>query len=162
SEMERHFHATRTLLAEQLSDMTLLHELSQRLWDTPEIEPLLEEIVAAVAAISGAGKGMGRLCGPAGRGLGILASGGLAPQYLDRYARVAVGDIACGLAIERGKPVIIGDIDTDAPSIYQEPAKAGGYRAIYSTLMTTRRGEVLGTLATCFREPHRPNNREIR
>src|SRR5262249_21710312 len=106
--------------------------------------------------------GIARLYDPVRRDLRIVASVGLSPEYLDRYGRVAVGDVACGLAIEQGKPVIIGDIDTDVPSVYQEPAWAGGYRAIYSTLMASRRGEVLGTLATCFHEPHRPNNREIR
>jgi signal transduction histidine kinase len=161
-ETERRFHATRALLAEQLADMTVLHQLSQRLWGTPDIEPLLEEIVASIASLQGAEIGIARLYDPVRRDLRIVASVGLSPEYLDRYGRVAVGDVACGLAIEQGKPVIIGDIDTDVPSVYQEPARAGGYRAIYSTLMTSRRGEVLGTLATCFHEPHRPNNREIR
>src|SRR5262249_40232354 len=50
----------------------------------------------------------------------------------------------------------------DSMALYREPARIGGYRAKYSTLMMTRHGELLGTLATCYREPHRPTERETR
>lgn len=153
----------RRKLGEQLADMTLLHEISQRLWATPDLEPLLEEIVEALVSIHGAEMGIARVYDPVRRDLRVVASVGLPQEYLGRYGCIPLGDLACGLAIERGSPVIIEDVDAEASSFpYQGPARIGGYRAKYSTLMVSRSGELLGTLATCFREPHQPTKREIR
>jgi PAS domain S-box-containing protein len=150
-------------LGGQLADMTYLHELGQRLWAAPEPEPLLAEILRAITSIQRAEMELVRLYEPETGELRVVASIGLPEAFLERYGRVAVGDVACGLAIELGQPVMIEDIEADpiaAP--YREPARAGGYRAKYSTLMTARSGQLLGTIATCFREPHRPAKREIR
>src|SRR5206468_2972531 len=92
-----------------------------------------------------------------------LVSVGLPDAFLERYGRVRVGDLACGLAIARGGPVIIEDVDAEphyAP--FLESAHIGGYRSDYSTLLVSRSGETLGTIATFFREPHRPSERQIR
>lgn len=150
-------------LAEQLQDLTLLHELSQRLWTTLDLEPLLTEIVSAIASIQGAEIGLARLYDPIRRDLRIVASVGLPQEYLDEFDCVPLGDDACALASLGGGPVIIGD--TDAPSskpAVREDGRIGGDRAKYSTLMTSRSGELLGALATCFREPHCPDHRQIR
>ena len=72
-------------------------------------------------------------------------------------------DVACGLAIERGSSLIIEDVGAEEiSSPYREPARIAGYRATFSTLLMSRAGELLGTIATCFREPHRPTEREVR
>jgi GAF domain-containing protein len=62
-----------------------------------------------------------------------------------------------------GKPVMVEDTETD-PLYAPCPglARLGGYRAAYSTPLIARSGEVLGTIATHFREPHRPPERQIR
>jgi PAS domain S-box-containing protein len=41
-------------------------------------------------------------------------------------------------------------------------ARAGGCRAAYSTPLLNARGEILGTIAVYFSEPHRPSERETR
>jgi PAS domain S-box-containing protein len=159
----RDLYAAHLQLTEQLDEMTELRELSQRLLVTLELPPLLEEILAATAAIQGAEIGMVRLYDPARRDLRIVASMGLPKEFLERYGRVSVDDVACGLAIQQGAPVIIEDVEADtAAAAFFEPARIGGYRAKYSTLLTGRTGELLGTIATCFREPHRPSDREVR
>ena len=72
------------------------------------------------------------------------------------------GDVACGLAMERGCPLIMDDVDAEeSGSPYRAPARIGGYRTKYSTLLTSRSGELIGAIATCFREPRRPSQREI-
>jgi PAS domain S-box-containing protein len=158
----RDLYAAHLQLADQLDEMTQLQELSQRLRPTLELPPLLEEILAASTSFQGAEIGFVRLYDPVRRDLRIVASMGLRPEFLARYGRVSVDDVACGLAIQQGAPVIIEDVEADAAAAYREPARVGGYRAKYSTLMTGRTGELLGTIATCFREPHRPSDREIR
>ena len=147
----------------QRDDMAHLHELSQRLWATLDMAPLLEEIVAAAAAIQGADMGLVRLFDQARRDLEIVASIGMPKDYLERFAKVPFNDAACGLEMDGGAPVIIENVDADENGAsYRQPALIGGYKAKYSTLMVSRSGEPIGTIATCFRQPHRPSDREIR
>jgi PAS domain S-box-containing protein len=163
TKVQRELDSMRRRLADELMDLSHLHELSQRLWATPQMEPLLEEILLATVSIQGADMGMVRLHDPVRGDLRIVASLGFPPLYLERYGRVPVGDVACGLAITQGRPLIIEDVETEfLPAAYREPARLAGYRAKYSTLLTTRSGEMLGTIATCFRKQHRPVDREIR
>jgi PAS domain S-box-containing protein len=148
--------------SDQLADMLQLQELCQRLWDSLELLPLLERVLAATASLHGTDMGIVRIYDPERSDLEIVASLGMSQQYLDRYRRVPVGDVASGLAIVQGQPFIVEDLDDDeaAAARLVEPARIGGYRAKYSTFMTTRRSELLGTIATCFRKHHRPTERE--
>jgi signal transduction histidine kinase len=97
------------------------------------------------------------------RDLEIVASIGMPDEFLKRFGRVPIYDVACGLAMHDGEPVMIEDVDADETAVtYRQPALIGGYKAKYSTLMVSRSGELIGTIATCFRKPHRPSDREIR
>ncbi|HEX8200300.1 MAG TPA: ATP-binding protein, partial [Isosphaeraceae bacterium] len=83
--------------------------------------------------------------------------------YLERYGRVRVGDVGCGMAVATGGPVVIEDVEAgpaDAPA--REAGRLGGFHAEYSTPLVSRSGEALGTIATFFREPHRPPQRQVR
>jgi PAS domain S-box-containing protein len=57
--VERQLYTVKQQLAEQLADMTYLHELSNRLSATTELEPTLEEILAAVMGRAGGRDGGG-------------------------------------------------------------------------------------------------------
>ena len=103
----------RRQLAEQLADMTQLHDLSQLLWATPDLEPLLQEILRAAMAIQGADMGTLRIYDPARGTMEIAAHIGLPKRYIEDYGLVPPGDVACGLAMERGCPLIIDDVDAE-------------------------------------------------
>jgi signal transduction histidine kinase len=67
------------------------------------------------------------------------------------------------MRLERNEPLIIEDVGADdICSPDREPARVAGYRAIFSAPLKSRGGELLGTITTCFREPHRPTEREVR
>jgi GAF domain-containing protein len=57
----------------------------------------------------------------------------------------------------------VEDVQTDpgfAP--YRAIAASAGFRAVQSTPITSRKGELLGVLSTYFRKPHRPSERALR
>ena len=161
--IERKLQIARSELADELADLMHLHELFNRLWGMLESESLLQETLTAAMAIQGSEIGILRLFDPARDELGIAASLGLPERYVDRYARAPSRDLACGLAILAKVPWVIEDVDADAAaSPYREEFRTGGYRAQYTTLLTGRTGEILGTVTSCFRDAHRPPQRQIR
>ncbi len=161
--VERKLQFARSELADQLADALHLQELSRRLWATADFGSLLEEILTATMAILGAEIGMVRLYNEPQAELEIAASVGLPEKYLVDYARVPAGDLAGGLASERETPVIVDDVEiATTSSAYREELRIGGFRARYTTLLTSQTGKLLGTVASCFRELHRPPARQIR
>jgi PAS domain S-box-containing protein len=70
---------------------------------------------------------------------------------------------ACGQALTAGQRIIIEDVQTD-PSYepLREIAAAAGYRAVQSTLLTSRDDELLGMLSTHYPNPHQPSERDLR
>jgi PAS domain S-box-containing protein len=158
---DRELLAARRQLADRLADMAHLRELTERIGATLELGPLLKEIVAGAVAIQGADMGIVRLYEPARQELRIVASVGVPGAFIERYGRVSAEDSACGLTIKNGVPLVIEDVERDpAVEAHREPARLGGYRAKYSTLMPMRSGEPLGTIETCFRRPHESSGRE--
>lgn len=60
----------------------------------------------------------------------------------------------CISALRSGETVIVEDMETDANFLaYRAIAKVSGYRAVQSTPLTTRRGNLVGVLSTHFRQP---------
>ena len=160
---ERQLHTAKRLLAEGLDDMSYLHELSTRLSATLELEPMLEEVLAAVMAVQGAEMGLVRLLDRERGDLEIVASVGLPEAFLTRFGRVPPGVAACGMAIARGEPVLIEDVEADpCDAETREAGRIGGFRGDYSTPLVSRSGAMLGTIATFFRDPHRPSERQVR
>ena len=71
-------------------------------------------------------------------------------------------DSACGRALRSRERIIIEDVEADegyAP--YRTVASAAGYRAIQSTLLISRDGTPLGTIALHFRNVHRPSPEDL-
>ena len=65
--------------------------------------------------------------------------------------------------LQRAERVIIEDVLTDpdfAP--HCATAASAGFRAVQSTPLFSRNGELLGIVSTHFRQPHRPSERELR
>ncbi len=160
---ERRLHTVKRLLAEGLDDMSYLHELSTRLSATLELEPMLEEVLAAVMSVQGAEMGLVRLVDRERGDLEIVASVGLPEAFLTRFGRIPPGVAACGMAIVRGVPILIEDVEADpCDAETREAGRIGGFRGDYSTPLVSRTGAMLGTIATFFRDPHRPSERQVR
>ncbi|HEX8199548.1 MAG TPA: PAS domain-containing protein, partial [Isosphaeraceae bacterium] len=75
--VERQLYTAKREQAEQLSDVSYLHELSTRLSATLELGPMLEEILAAVMSVQGAEMGAVRLYDRQRDDLEVVTSVGL-------------------------------------------------------------------------------------
>lgn len=154
---ERHLYAARQELADQLADMTYLNELTQRLWATRDVGPLVEEILTAALSIVGAEVGMFRLYDSPSDELVIAASVALPEAFLARYDRIPACEAFRGAGAETGGPFLIEDLEiTEDVTASRDAGRAGGYRARCVAPVKSRDGRLLGTITACFREPHRP------
>ena len=161
-QVERPLSADRCNLAECLADVSHLCSLGGQLLTTLDLVPILEEVLAAVAALLGAELGAIRLLDRDRNDLNTVVSLGLSPAYLEAFGRVPTGVGACGLAVERGVPVIIEDVEADpAARTWAGTARLGGYRACFSVPLVGPDGAVMGAVAAFFREPHRPSPRQV-
>jgi PAS domain S-box-containing protein len=150
-------------LAAQLADMTRLHELSARLLTGFDLKLMLQEVLAAVVELQHADMGMLMLYNREQDSLSTVASIGFTDEYLDLVGIVPAGSGACGTAIAERHRVIIEDVGADpAFALYLQAAQLAGYRAVYSTPLLALNGDIIGTIATYFRAPHRPSDRDIR
>jgi PAS domain S-box-containing protein len=150
------------LLAE-LAAMSRLHELSTRLLRPGELQPLLQEVLDASIELLNADFGNIQLYDPDTGALKIAAQRGFKQEFLDHFDRVHEGSASCGTALERRSRVVVEDVLTEPSFAAHRPVvAAAGYRAVQSTPLIGRDGEVLGMLSTHFRRPHRPLGRELR
>ena len=92
---------------------------------------------------------------------------GAAPSLPESYNAaihgVAIGPNvgSCGTAVYRKEPVIVTDIATDPLwANYRDLALSFGLRACWSTPILSSQGQVLGTFAMYYPEPHIPTNVE--
>ncbi|MGN6566069.1 MAG: ATP-binding protein [Thermomicrobiales bacterium] len=98
---------------------------------------------------------------------GVHLRHGAAPSLPDEYNRaidgIAIGPAAgsCGTAAYRNAPIVVTDIATDPLwANWRDIALAHGLRACWSTPIRGADGQVLGTFAVYYREPHQPTPRE--
>ena len=152
----------RSISRRELSDLHELHELSATLAAIPKLPDQLRLILATFARMHGATRGL--ICTYAGRDkLSVAASLGLSPRVLaalnDGTGNVGV----CGLAVMDRVRVVVADMETDPRvSELRDMARAEGVRAVHSTPLISRDGEILGALSVQFSMPRRPSERETR
>src|SRR5688572_9378951 len=146
-----------------LKNMIRLHELSTRLLASTELQPLLEEILEATIELLNADFGNLQLFNQQSQALKIVAQRGFQQDFLDHFGNVNEESAACGRAMRQGVRVIIEDVKSDpgfAP--HRHIAASAGFRAVQSTPLFSRSGEVLGMISSHFRQPHRPSEHELR
>jgi signal transduction histidine kinase len=150
-------------LATELLAMTRLHEFSTRLEAISELPAVLEEVLTATIDIQHADFGNVQLCNPESHALEIASQHGFNAEFLEYFSVVDHESAACGRAMQSRSRIIIEDVQTDAQFAPHRPiASAAGFRAVQSTPLFNRRGEILGMISTHFKHPHRPSERELR
>jgi PAS domain S-box-containing protein len=161
---EQALQESTTQLAAELSAMNQLHALGTRLLISSGLTSLLDEILNASIRLLKADFGNIQLYDPNTKNLRIVAQRGFKQDFLDYFECVRLGDqSACSQAMQRGERVVIEDIEAD-PSYapHRAIAASAGYRAVQSTPLLSRSGELLGMLSTHFHQPHRPTERDMR
>ena len=151
-------------LASQVECLTRLHELAMRLGGVSEQQPAMQAILDAAVESQGAQMGLIWLHEPQTGGLIARASRGFSAESLLAFDRIRPGSRggSAGKAFARRSRWVIEDVEGDADfAPFLEGSRAAGFRAIHSTPIVTRSGELLGVLSVHFREPHVPGRGDM-
>jgi len=163
-QMEAALRASEDQLAAELRAMQDLHYLTTQLLGARDMTTALYRVLDASIAMHLADFGNIQVYNPAIGALEIVAQRGFKQDFLDAFRIVDMDDeSACARAMRQGKQVTIEDVDNDPVYVpYREIAAAAGYRAVQSTPLVSRRGDLIGMLSTHFRRPHLPTDQELR
>jgi PAS domain S-box-containing protein len=149
-------------LAADLTALTRMHALSTKVLEEGGIKSVLQEIMDAAVAIVGAQKGTLQLVGS--DSLHIVAHHGHDRPFLNFFAAAENVASICGEATKRAKRVIVEDVET-SPILAGTPSLAvlrnAGVRAVQSTPLVNRKGELLGILTTQWGIPHVPDEHDL-
>ena len=146
-------------LAARLADLRRLHEMSMHLSTTLELQPILDETLHTATAIEGTDLGLLCLC-DADQKLRVESSLGFNEDTLKAFECGPPGG-AGDICFRERRRVVVEDVETDPLfSAEGDAARRAGFRAVHSTPLITRAGDILGVLSTHFRQPHRPSDRE--
>ena len=150
---------TQLLMKADLEALTRIHELSEMSIRTPDIQPLLQEIMDAAVAIVGAKFGTLQLLKD--DSLRIVSHYGHQQPFLDFFASAENVASVCGEAMQRWERVIIEDVETSSlfvgtPSL--DMMHKAGVRAVQSTPIVSRTGELFGILTTQWDVPYSPEH----
>ena len=161
---EAALRASEKSLAADLAGMARLQEVSTRLVHGSDPTPLLQEIVDAAIEITAADMGNIRLFDPESGTLRIVASRGLGLPFLEFFQTVHAGQGTYGGAVHNGDRVVVEDVTT-SPVFAGTPLLdiylASGIRAVQSTPLIGRSGQLVGVLSTDYRVPRRPADRDL-
>ncbi|MFG2591653.1 PP2C family protein-serine/threonine phosphatase [Streptomyces sp. NPDC048438] len=153
-------------LAGWVSDLTTLHELTERLAGTSTLDSALHELLAAGAALVGAGRGLLVLEPADGRGPSRTIGLGLAHADLGHIETVPRSATAYGRFLDGlpdtdaplASPDILGDTGLDPRC--REVAARLGYAASYAQPLSTETAGRLGAAVWLYDEPAEPLERQ--
>ncbi len=154
-------------LAGWVSDLTTLHELTERLARTGSLDETLDELLRAGAALVGARRGMVVLEPADGRGPASTVGLGLAHADLGHIETVPRSATGYGRILDGGTagvpgPVAQADLLHDAAldPRHREVAARLGYAASYALPLATEDAGRLGAAVWFYDEPAEPVERQ--
>jgi PAS domain S-box-containing protein len=151
-------------LAGQVASLTRLHDLALRLGGMNELQPALEAILDTAVEGQDADFGLVWLQERESGALVVRASRGFDGKALQHFQRVmpGPGGGAAGNAFAQQRRWVIEDVDVD-PGFepFRNGAHDAGFRAIHSTPIVTRSGQLLGAISVHFARKPRPTPRDM-
>jgi PAS domain S-box-containing protein len=145
----------------EYDDLHALHELSAALASIADSNEQLRLILQTLARMHGAHQGLVSLYDPASRSLRVAASLGFSADALAKLNAVAGGEGACGLACLERRRIVVEDVN-EAPCFapFRDLARQESFRAVHSTPIMSRDGQILGAISVHFPVPRTPTRRE--
>jgi PAS domain S-box-containing protein len=145
--------------------MTMLREVSSLCArEGRSLDKCLYEILDAAIAIAGADKGNIQLLESETGLLTIAAQRGFDPAFLKYFEYVRDDSAVRPATMRSGERVVVEDVTT-SEALVRQPSMSvlidSGVRAVISTPLMGSAGNLLGMISTYFREPHRPDEREL-
>jgi signal transduction histidine kinase/DNA-binding response OmpR family regulator len=150
--------AARRGLAAANAALLRLHEVGMRPASRDTMPDLLQAVVEAAVATADAGMGLLQIIEPSTQAPQVAAQYGFGAE-----ARASLDGLAQALPPGRER-LIVEDVSVGAPAGAQaaELLRAAGVHAAQSTPILARDGRLLGTIATCWTRPHRPDDGVLR
>jgi PAS domain S-box-containing protein len=151
---------------EQQDESLRLQEVSTLLIQEGNLETLHRRVLDAAIRLMSADMGSMQRFYPEERELRLLAWKGLHPYSAAFWERVQLKSASdCGAALPVGQRVMVPDVEASdfmAGTAELHAYRQSGIRAVQSTPLISRSGELLGMISTHWREPHRPTERAFR
>jgi len=134
-----------------------------RLRQVGRLEMLTERALEIMLSLARADRGNIQLADPASGALTIIAQHGFDAEFLTHFAVVDDELSACGRAAARNAQVVISDVITDKRfEPHRVIAKASGFRAVQSTPLVDKDGQLVGVVSTHYPNPYAPSARDLR
>ncbi|GFO62167.1 hypothetical protein GMPD_00860 [Geomonas paludis] len=152
-------------LAREFDTVTRLQKLSTLFVHDGNLQSVLEEVVEAAIAIAGADFGTIQLVEPETGDLVIAAQKGFPQWWIDYWKPSAHGKGTCGAAAATGRRVIVEDVEQSpifAGTDALEVQRRAGVRAVQSTPLLSRSGQLVGMFSTHYRSAFRPDEATLR
>jgi PAS domain S-box-containing protein len=152
-------------LAAELAGVQQLQRISTQLVQEDSIDALYQAVLEAAMVLAGSDMGTFQMLRPETGELELLACKGLHPASVTHWERVAAeSECVYGTALREGRRVVVEDVET-SPITASSPDlpyfRLSGIRGVQSTPLVSRDGHLVGMIATHWREPHRPAEREL-
>ncbi|HET9834857.1 MAG TPA: GAF domain-containing protein, partial [Rhodanobacteraceae bacterium] len=155
-------------LAQELADTRLLQGVSTELLSETDPDALYSRIVDAAAALMRSDAATLQMFHPergSGGELRLLAYRGFSDEAARRREWIQVGsDTASGMALQKGKRVIIKNVREYAAALGEEGLadyERNGIHAMQASPLFSRNGKLVGMLSTHWRESHEPSPRRL-
>ena len=147
-------------------DILQLHEISTLLIQEGNLDSLFNRILEAAIGLMSSDMASIQLLDPQHDNLRLLAWKGFHPQSAAFWESVHFNSAcSCGLALATGARVVVPDsesCDFMAGTADLDEYRRSNIRAVQSTPLVSRSGQLLGMISTHWREPHQPAEPALR
>lgn len=148
-------------------DTLVLQEISASLIREGDIHALFERIVDAAVCLMRSDFGSMQAFHAETNELRLLAWRGFHPASAAFWDRIGLASVStsCGAAFSSGRRSIVTDVESCefiAGSADLDHFRLSGIKAIQSTPLLSRTGELLGMISTHWRELHQPTEDDLR
>jgi GAF domain-containing protein len=139
-----------------------VHRMVRRLRAAPSLRALVDASLDSAMSLLHADFGNVQLLDQRTGQLRIVSHSGFNNEFLDYFSAVDDTSSACGRAAKNCSQVVIADVNDDPAFLpHRFIAAVSHFRAVQSTPLVDRTGQLVGMLSTHFRRPHRPPDREL-
>ncbi|HET6628720.1 MAG TPA: ATP-binding protein [Woeseiaceae bacterium] len=159
----------RRALAAELEAARHLHGVSTQLIQADDIDALYDRILETAVAIMRADFASFQMLHPErgeGGELRLLGHRGFNPEAARFWEWVRPDSAsACGTALRSGRRAVVTDVEHCEFMTGSEDLRifrATGIRAVQTTPLVSRSGDILGMISTHWSEPHAPSENELR
>lgn len=146
-------------------DILRLHDISTLLIEDGNLDTFYNHILDAAVSLMSSDMASMQLLDPERNQLRLLAWKGFHPQSAAFWEWVYLDSAStCGLALSAGSRVIVPDVETCdfmAGTADLDEYRRSNIRAVQSTPLVSRSGQLLGMISTHWREPHQPTERAL-